>query len=289
MPQFSQSIPKRLLKMFLASIFFAASELIRAVRVAFAHQLPYEPLIIFYHQVFPSERKRFARQMDHLLRWAHPVSTAQLDQTDKHSRPVAVTVDDGWLSFVSNALPETKRRLIPITTFIIADRMGSSFGDANDRIVSEQELESIRDDLVTIGSHTASHPCLTTLKEDDIRLELRSSRDQLMQALKADVRLFCFPFGAYEDEHIALCREAGYDRVFISTPVPKGRRFEGYVSGRIRVDPTDWPLEFHLKLMGAYYWISMLAALRQRLRVRWKTTQTPLTIASGAGVAQPGD
>ncbi len=35
--------------------------------------------------------------------------------------------------------------------------------------------------------------------------------------------------------------------------------------GRVRVDPTDWPLEFHLKLMGAYRWLPMAIALKRRL------------------------
>lgn len=50
--------------------------------------------------------------------------------------------------------------------------------------------------LVTIGSHTLSHPILTTLPDDALEHELRESRRQLEQRLQRDVALFCYPNGS---------------------------------------------------------------------------------------------
>ena len=58
-------------------------------------------------------------------------------------RYVIVTADDGWISFVENALPELRSRNIPVTIFVIADRTGDSMGEAADHIVSEAELRGL--------------------------------------------------------------------------------------------------------------------------------------------------
>lgn len=51
-------------------------------------------------------------------------------------------------------------------------------------------------DLVTIGSHTLTHPILPTLDDATLEYELRNSRDLLEQRLGRTVDLFCFPNGS---------------------------------------------------------------------------------------------
>ena len=44
------------------------------------------------------------------------------------------------------------------------------------------------------------------------------------------------------------CREAGYERVFTIAPSLGLREPDEFETGRVAVDPTDWPIEFRLKL-----------------------------------------
>jgi len=37
--------------------------------------------------------------------------------------------------------------------------------------------------------------------------------------------------------------------------------------GRVRVDPTDSPIEFRLKLLGAYRWLPLAFSWKRRLLV----------------------
>ncbi|HVN28935.1 MAG TPA: polysaccharide deacetylase family protein [Candidatus Binataceae bacterium] len=175
-----------------------------------------------------------------------------------------VTVYDGWKSFADNAVPEPARRKIPVTMFAIAGRLGQSVdGIAFDRLVTSDELRALDEGAVTIGSHTATHAKMTALSAQEAFGELSESRTALAGLLGHDVKTFCFPYGAYNEELIPLCREAGYDRVF--TCMPTLAAPGQFVQGRVRVDPTDWPLEFHLKLMGAYRWLPAAVAFKRRL------------------------
>ena len=49
--------------------------------------------------------------------------------------------------------------------------------------------------LITIGSHTVSHPILPTLSEEEIHEEIDHSRRWLERRLGRDVGLFCYPNG----------------------------------------------------------------------------------------------
>jgi len=175
-----------------------------------------------------------------------------------------VTADDGWKSFADNALPELQRRNIPVTIFAISARLGQSVdGITFDRLLTADELRALDAKFVTIGSHTATHAMMSTLEDPDAMRELRESHDHLAAVLGRAVTMFCFPYGEYRHSQIPLCREAGYSRVF--TCDAEVANLSEFVLGRVRVDPTDWPLEFHLKLMGAYRWLPKALTLKRRI------------------------
>ena len=44
-----------------------------------------------------------------------------------------------------------------------------------------------------------------------------------------------------------------------------GKRATEFVVGRVATDPGDWPIEFRLKLMGAYRWIAFAHAFTRML------------------------
>ncbi len=269
MDQFNQSLPTRLAKLLVAIVFYAVTRLSRAAKMILGGQPRPVCVGVFYHQILPQHRGRFARQMDHLLRWSKPVRADQDRLPDGASRYAFVAVDDGWLSFVENGLPEMKQRGIPVAIFVVAGRLGESLGEPNDRLITEAELRDLNCELVTIGSHTTTHARLTSLDDTDVMSELNESRATLEGILRRDVRLFCFPFGAYRDAHLQQCYAAGYTRVFASTPLLGSSCSSGFVVGRIRADPTDWLIEFRLKLCGAYQWMAIVMALKARFQPRF--------------------
>jgi len=229
---------------------------------------------IYYHHVLPEDRNRFARQMDHLVRWTVPISADHVQTLPSGGRHTIVTADDGWKSFIENALPELKARRIPVAIFVISDHMGGSMGEHRDQIVSPAGLRALLPDiatgLVTIGSHTCSHSRITAIDRREASRELVDSRERLKQVIGREVDLFCFPFGVHTPDTIGLCRMAGYKRVFDGMPRPALKDPYEFLIGRVRVDPTDWMVEFHLKLVGAYDWVPWAAELKRRMLVAFR-------------------
>jgi peptidoglycan/xylan/chitin deacetylase (PgdA/CDA1 family) len=58
-------------------------------------------------------------------------------------------------------------------------------------------LVSLDRDLITIGSHTLTHPILPTLDDAAIDLEMTESRRQLEQRLNRAANYFCYPNGSH--------------------------------------------------------------------------------------------
>ena len=189
-------------------------------------------------------------------------------------RKTAITFDDGLQTFVDNALPELHKRQIPVALFIVTEVLGGmstwahheSGHDSEEAIMSEESLLHLPSDLVLIGSHTMTHPALPSLNEAALRRELVGSRAKLETMLNRQVRLASFPYGACNDKTLAVCREARYERVFTALPTLAVTEPDEFVTGRVRTEPTDWPIEFRLKLAGAYRWLPQAFALKRKMR-----------------------
>jgi peptidoglycan/xylan/chitin deacetylase (PgdA/CDA1 family) len=65
-------------------------------------------------------------------------------------------------------------------------------------VMDWNDLHSLDRDLITVGSHTLSHPILTKLSGQEIETEILESRRCLEQRLERKVDFFCYPNGAYD-------------------------------------------------------------------------------------------
>lgn len=61
-----------------------------------------------------------------------------------------------------------------------------------------------------IGAHTVSHLDLRTLSTDDKRDEVRKNKEWLQRILGAEVKMFCYPRGLYDDAVVKTVQEAGF-------------------------------------------------------------------------------
>jgi peptidoglycan/xylan/chitin deacetylase (PgdA/CDA1 family) len=210
--------------------------------------------------------------MDVLLRLTSPISIDPVPPLASGVRYSAVTFDDFFQSVVEIALPELKKRNIPCTLFVTTEVLGKyadwwpQFSpERSERIGPLELLQQFPTDLVAIGSHTLTHPKLPLLNERDARREISASRHSLEELLNRKIATFSFPFGAFNRELVEWCRKAGYERIFTTLPVMAFEDPQEFVTGRVKADPTDWPLEFRLKLLGAYQWLPSAFTLKRRV------------------------
>lgn len=228
-------------------------------------QPPPTCVVLYYHAVPAQQRALFARQMDVLLRLAQPVATEPPPMLQPGRRYAAVTFDDGFVSVAENAAPELSKRQIPWTLFVPSGCLGrqpdwlrhAPAAARQDRVMTPDELRALaRDPLVTIGSHTVNHAHLVEIDPERASVELAQSKADLEGVLQRPVTQFSYPFGARTPALDQQARSVGYRRLFSSKPAPAFQSAGEWVSGRVGVDPDISPLEFRLKVLGAYRWLA---------------------------------
>jgi peptidoglycan/xylan/chitin deacetylase (PgdA/CDA1 family) len=255
---------KRLVKL-LISLIVRTSDLLSsaALRLVGRHSAP-SYVVLYYHGIPADQRSRFARQMEMLTRLAHPLSLGGIGTGGNgRTHNAAVTFDDAFVSILDNAIPELERRNIPATVFVPTGSLGSrptwmkTLRPGGERVMSVAQLRTLGENpLLTIGSHSISHPNFLKLTEDESARELSESKARLESILEKPVTLFSFPHGKCNQRLLDMARSTGYRRVFTIAPETTTSLGTSFALGRVAVNPEDWALEFRLKLLGAYRWMA---------------------------------
>jgi peptidoglycan/xylan/chitin deacetylase (PgdA/CDA1 family) len=265
--------PGRVIKLGISIFYCGWLALKDAVRLLTATRKP-RCVVLYYHSFLPGSGPQFGKQLDLVRRRTTAVGAGAV--LSEPGRYAAITIDDGFQNVVDIALPELERRNLPATIFMIADGFGKCLDWSDEfydwyrtqRIMTEETMCGLPPDRVTIGSHSLTHPMLTKLASSDAEKEIRESKRKLEKLLGRPVTLFSFPHGECNGALVQMCREAGYERVFTTDPAFTKLSRKEFVVGRVTVEPTDWPIEFRLKLRGAYGWLPKAIAVKRKLRRR---------------------
>jgi peptidoglycan/xylan/chitin deacetylase (PgdA/CDA1 family) len=263
----------RLVKLVIAAFYFVFSKVVNIVLHVFSEKYDNTLVVVSYHSVKPQQIRKFAAQMDQILRVGKPVFAEMGKSSHRGIHHVAVTFDDGFANVVDNAIPEMLIRNIPATLFITTGYLGRTPGwiknpsheNFGEILMTVDQLKALPDDMVKIGSHCVSHPKLTSLNNDQIISELSESKEYLESLLERKITNLAFPYDDYDDEVIKLAREAGYFHVFKDLPTHSISMKNSFVLGRISVSPEDWRVEYLLKLKGAYSWMPFAVKMKQSL------------------------
>jgi peptidoglycan/xylan/chitin deacetylase (PgdA/CDA1 family) len=105
---------------------------------------------------------------------------------------VSVTFDDGWQNQFTNGLPVMQKYGLHATYYIIS----GSINDTPD-YMTVAEIQSLKNAGMEIGSHTVTHPDLTTLSSTQLTNELKNSQTTLVSDFGGPITDFAYPYGAY--------------------------------------------------------------------------------------------
>ncbi len=141
---------------------------------------------------------------------------AAVEAGEPRHNMAAITFDDGYLDFYKNAYPLLKQYGYPSTVYVVSNHVGKvnewdSQNETHQKAMMEwDQIIEVSENNVQIGSHTRSHPELTTLSDDMLSEELAGSRIEIEARVNKPVDLFCYPYGDCNDRIKSAVRKAGY-------------------------------------------------------------------------------
>lgn len=191
-----------------------------------------DTLILCYHGV--SERweasiavppARLHAQLSRLLARGYVATTfSEAVLRPPAARTLAVTFDDAYRSVLELARPVLDELGIPGSVYVPTDFAGQDTPMSWPGIEMwlagpyESELLPLRWDELgrlaeagwEVGSHTCSHPHLTTLDDDALAAELADSRAAVTRELGRPCQSIAYPYGDMDRRVVDAARRAGF-------------------------------------------------------------------------------
>jgi peptidoglycan/xylan/chitin deacetylase (PgdA/CDA1 family) len=208
-------------------------------------------LVLCYHAVsedWPAELSvtpgRLREQLEWLVRRGYRgVTFAEAVLEPARGRTVAVTFDDAFRSVRERAAPILAELGLPGTVFVPTGFPGRSAPmawpgidqwlggphEAELRPLSWPELGELAEAGWEVGSHTRTHPRLTTLDAARLEDELAGSRAECERQLGRPCRTLAYPYGDHDERVAEAAGRAGYSAA-------------GTLPSRLRAGgPLRWP------------------------------------------------
>lgn len=144
--------------------------------------------------------------------------------------------------YVAAAVSRTIKQADPIRQGALIKSALDQLGEAPSarlrsfRVASQDQLRSMAPKLVTIGSHSHTHPQLSQLRADELAGELLVSKNLLEEWTQRPVSHFAFPSGDYDARVIRAIQEAGYRSAWTTEPRFRSPTEDPYRMPRVSID-----------------------------------------------------
>lgn len=157
---------------------------------------------------------------------------------------VVITMDDGWKSVYTLALPVLKEFGYPFTVFLY-----KRFVNGGGKSLSTAEIREIMAAGGEVGSHSVSHPYKSKIDsmfrkstadgEGFLRMEMKDSKQFLEDLLAVKVPTYAYPGGFFSPREEEIGKEAGYEAMFTVNPAKATWDTPATSIGRFIVIGTD--------------------------------------------------
>ena len=127
-------------------------------------------------------------------------------------KKVVITFDDGFQDFVINALPILQEYNATATVFLVTDLLGkeADWNRLKMRLMTEDEVRHIKEQGISLGSHTATHINLKQADPEEANRQIKES----LEALKGLGETFfslAYPWGQWSEQVAGMVKDAGYE------------------------------------------------------------------------------
>src|SRR5438309_3899207 len=118
---------------------------------------------------------------------------------------LALTFDDGISTVFTAAMPILAKRQVPAHVFVITSQVGRDNRwpgqPANAtpfKLMDWDQLEALQSAGIRIEGHTASHPDLRALSDEEIEAEMEEADTSIESRLGRRPRYFAYPYGYHD-------------------------------------------------------------------------------------------
>ena len=178
--------------------------------------------VLMYHSISQTDNyyavapPMFAQHMRYLKAQYCPVRLVEVaefvtGQGTLPDRAIAVTFDDGYADFFTNAFPLLEKYGIPATLFVCAGHVERQALGNHLPLLSWEQIRALQHSgLIEIGSHALTHQTLTRLSREDAATEIAASRAIIGHQCGISPCCFAYPKGQFNLTVVQLVEQAGY-------------------------------------------------------------------------------
>jgi len=177
---------------------------------AWPRQVPedYDVPVFMYHAVSNNTwgidelfvmPERMEEQLKYLSENGYdPIFFEDLYHIEDYDKPVILTFDDGYEDNYTELFPLLKKYNVKATIFIITGYVNQPL-----YLTDQQILEMADSGLVSIQSHTFSHPDLDELSLEQQTSELVDSKLHVTRLSRREPYVLCYPTGKYDSNTLS--------------------------------------------------------------------------------------
>lgn len=123
-------------------------------------------------------------------------------------KPIVLTFDDGYGGHYEYAYPLLKKYGYPAVFAVHTSSVGVNAGRTH---VTWQQLKIMANDpLITISSHSKTHPALTKISDKQLYQEIVESKQTFETQLGQQINYFTYPYGNYDSRVKQIVASSGY-------------------------------------------------------------------------------
>ena len=151
-------------------------------------------------------------------------------------------------------------------------------------VLTWNQLRQLRNEGLTLGSHTRTHPIMTQVSPDRMREEIRTSQQDLRTETGSALPIFCYPNGDHNDIIISILREEGIRLAFTTRSGPNDSlSWDPLKLRRIVITPRTSRTVFRIRLLrlGAYFDSCRHGIMKRKL------ARSPFLYRGAASEAKP--
>jgi peptidoglycan/xylan/chitin deacetylase (PgdA/CDA1 family) len=197
-------------------------------------RLQHKPVAVFvyFHDLPPEAIGCFRANLHFLKRDTNVISMEHFfsGRLSSDKLNVVITFDDGYKSWITDAVPILKEIGLPATFFVSSGFVGLSKEAESDFMRSKLLLKLSPESMIgglnvedvrkfveegfTVGGHSLNHYNLAELRDSaQLEYEITEDKMRLEKLIGKKLDYFAYPFGAYQNEKIdlaAVLKDSGY-------------------------------------------------------------------------------